>query len=103
MSKETQLRSIFERILPSTLASFEQRPLPLSAHQAAADFYNAVDRYMEAVNRNQHNSARYAAEKILLESLRTLVAYEMPSAPQGVDAVRVESGTTISQEKSKIS
>ena len=90
MSKESHLRSVFEHALPSVLASFEHRPLPVSAHQALSDLYEAVDRYCESVNRNKLSSARYCAERILVETLRTLVAYEMPLPPKGVDKVKIE-------------
>ena len=99
MLKETLLRSIFERILPSTIASFELRPIAVSAHQALAELYNAVDGCSAAVNRNQHATARHAAEKLLVETFRTLVAYEMPTAPEGVDKVEVETRAANSKAK----
>jgi|GEM_PF-2099621 hypothetical protein len=101
MTKETQLRSIIERVLPSTIASFELRPVPASAHQAAADLYNAVDQYMACVSRNQLSASRRAAEKILLESLRTLMAYEQ-SAPSNVDSVKVEARGGKNAEKTRV-
>jgi len=103
MTKESQLRSVFERILPSTLASFELRPPPASAHQAAADLYNAVDDYVSCINRNQLGASQHAAEKIFLESLRTLLSYEQP-APSSIDSVKVETRAahTAHKEETKV-
>ncbi len=91
MPKESQLRALSERVLQSTLSTLPRRPLPISAHQAAEELYNAVDRYMEAVNANQLTQARQAAERMAVEAMRVMIGYEMPMTPDFVERTRVES------------
>jgi hypothetical protein len=89
MQKESFLRSLCERLIQSVLATMPRRPLS-SAHQAAANLYDAVDRYTEAVDRNQPQTARAAAERLAVESLRVLMAYELPQTSVTIDNARVE-------------
>lgn len=86
---QSHLRSLSERVLNGTLATLTRRPLPVSAHQAAADLYNAVDRYTDAVNHNQLSAAKSAAEKMAVEAMRVLVGYSLPAIPGSVDNVHV--------------
>jgi len=90
MPKESQLRHLSERVLQATLSTLPRRPLPVSAHQAAEELYNAVDRYMDAVNSNQLVQARQAAERLAVESIRVMIGYELPQVPGGVERVQVE-------------
>ena len=92
MQKETQLRSLCERLLQTTLSTLSRRPLPASGHQAVSDLYNAVDAYTEAVLHNQRADARVAIEKLAVEALRVVASYELPTSGNvGIDKVRVES------------
>ena len=90
MQKDVQLRTLSERVLQSTLSTLARRPLPTSGHQAAAELYDAVDRYTDAVNSNNLSAAHRAAEKLAAESMRVLAGYEMNAAPEGIDRVHVE-------------
>lgn len=90
MPNETQLRALCDRVMQSTLSTLPRRPLPVSAHQAAEELYNAVDRYMDAVNTNQLAQAKQAAERMAVEALRVLVGYELPQAPDYLERVKVE-------------
>ena len=99
MQKETQMRALSERVLQSTLTSMAKRPLPVSGHQAAADLYDAVDRYTDAVNANNLPAAHKAALKLATEALRVLTGYEIPATPSGVDRVHVEN---ISSAKTQV-
>jgi hypothetical protein len=103
MRKESQLRALSERVLQATLSTLVRRPIPSSAHQAAADLYNAVDTYADAVKNNQLLAARAAIEKLAVETMRVLIGYEAPAQDVGIDQVKVESATqNISRQNSKV-
>jgi len=85
------MRTLSDRVLQATLSTLPRRPLPVSAHQAAEELYNAVDRYMDAVMANNQPRAKAAAERLALEAMRVLVSYELPAAPNYLHNVRVES------------
>ncbi len=91
MIREMQIRALVEKVVQSLLSTLPRRPLPASAHQAAAELYEAIDRYVGAASLNQTQGCRNAAESLAVEALRVLMGYELPSAPAGVDRVRVES------------
>lgn len=95
MSKESQLRALADRVAQTTLASFNKRPLPVSAHQAAADLYFAVDAYTDAVVKNNHAKAKLLAEKLIVEAMRVALGYELPEVPAGVEYVQVEIKTNV--------
>lgn len=97
MPKEAQLRNLSERVMQATLATLPRRPLPVSAHQAAEELYNAVDRYMDAVNANQLAAARQAAERLAVEALRVMIGYEMPQVPNNVERVKVENAPGVAK------
>ena len=69
MRTESELRALAERVVQSTLSTLPRRPLVISAHQAAEELYNAVDRYMEAVSANQLTAAKNAAERLAVEAM----------------------------------
>jgi len=102
MSKEPQMRALAEHVLQSTLATLPRRPLPISAHQAAAELYDAVDRYTDAINNNQHAAAKAAAEKLAVETFRVLASYELPRVPAGIDRVHVENKSASTAPKSTV-
>lgn len=102
MPKESQLRTIAERVVQSTLSTLPRRPLPVSAHQAAEELYHAVDRYMDAVNANHMTHARQAAERLAVEAMRVMVGYELPMTPEWVEKTRVENSAPAKNPQAKV-
>lgn len=102
MQRETKLRALSERILQSTLSTLPRRPLPVSAHQAAEDLYDALDRYAAAISANQQSAAKAAIERLNVEAMRVLIGYELPQAPSFIDNVRVDNNAATNPISPKV-
>ena len=101
MRQESQLRALSERVLQATLLTLVRRPVPSSAHQAAADLYNAVDAYADAVKNNRLLAASNAIERLAVESMRVLVGYTAPAQDVGIDLIKVEAAAAKRSPKEK--